>query len=131
MKEIKFTPLAVSGKPAEGNPEEKDYKPAIEPTFTGHITLKMPTYEERLSFIEDTESGFDDQEGLMKEVKNFKFIKKLIQKSKPFYIEIALKRIEDGFEFKSFEDLDLDADCGSILQEVGFKLMHGFKVSKN
>jgi hypothetical protein len=44
-----------------------------------------------------------------------------------FVTEIAIKRLDDGFIFTKFEELDADSDMHSVLMEVSTRLLGKFR----
>jgi len=111
--------------------DTKDGKKKVPATFSGKIRLRAPTFDEKYQYIE--ESGLDlDEEGNMESKGGqLKTIRRLVGFSKKHYEEITLKRISDGVEFKSFEQMEVDSSCDAILIDVGSQLINGFKPTKN
>lgn len=118
MKTIQFVPEAC--KASEGK----------EARFEGHVEIECPKFNERYELIE--KAGFEmDAEGrILTGIKQLPALRKSVELSKPFVKSVALKKIEGGVEYKSFEDLEYDPDCDEVLIEIGSQVMNGFRVSK-
>jgi len=102
------------------------------PIFSGSVVLRAPTFDERYSYLED--SGFImDEEGEVKKsmLKGLSAVRKVVAMSVKHYLKVDMKRISDGYEFKSFEDLSTDDDGHKVLIDVGLKILNGFKAGKN
>lgn len=99
------------------------------PTFQGHVMMRVPSFEERYQFIEDSGIDVSDEGGLERKGSNFSIIRNMVKHSAKFYQAVELKRVSDGMEFKSFEDLSLDPDCDAILIEVAREVRMGFRPS--
>lgn len=103
----------------------------VKATFSGHITLRVPTFDERYEAMEaigvtvSTKGEIDVQNSALK------LIREMVRASKKFYISVDLKRLSDGKEFKSLEDLEFDSSCDAILLEVAREVKTGFKPSGN
>lgn len=125
-KEIKMIPAKVAGE-AMGQ-EEVD----VEATFEGHIMLRGNTYDERMEMLE-ANGIMANSKGEVTDtsISVISELRKLVKKSKDHYLSVHLKRLKDGKEFKSFDEMSEDPDCDAILSEVGFALRQGFRPGKN
>jgi hypothetical protein len=123
MKTINFVPSAC----VEQTNEAGEKIPA---NFSGSITLRKPTFDERMQLAE--ESGLDiDDEGKATVTKNrFAILRKMVAFSKQFYETTDLKRVDGSEEYKSFDDLSQDAECADILIEAANRIFES-KVTKN
>ena len=104
----------------------------VKATFSGELVIYRPTIDERYEFAELL--GLDvskDGEVVQSEGSVVKMMRNLLRASEKFYAKVALKRLSDGQEFKSFEELSVDPDCEGILIEVGMQIKNGFRASKN
>ena len=140
MKTLKFATKAVTGYDAEV--EGKNIK--IEPTFSGHIELKIPNFFERQELksllvgvvAKDGEADLEAlQKGKMSGKVNVGAVVRgmadLVKASVPFYQAVALKHLASGKEYASFEDLSYEPAAEGILQEVAQELASGLAPSKN
>lgn len=135
MKTIEFVPTICTNhqaKDAEGKLLLVDGQPVdVAATFEGSITLRLPDFDERYQVLEDMGLQADGS-GQVKsvEINVFKTLRRMVEVSKAFYVEVKLKRISDGAEFKSFTDLSVDPDCDGIILEVAKSLRSGFRPGK-
>jgi hypothetical protein len=84
--------------------------------FSGHVVLKKMTYPEKI-----------DLEGMASQIKDgdAKAIKETVEFTKPFYLEVEVKNLVSGCEYKSFDDLYNDAEASEIINDVTAALMVG------
>lgn len=112
----------------------------VQPEYEGTVTLNMPTYDERLAFLEEIEAtAIDFKEPVTEEEKaekaahdNRKRVARLRQaakKAKAHFVSADIKRKSDGFVFDSWEKLDYDSDMISVIRECGNKIIGKFKVN--
>lgn len=90
--------------------------------FTGYIKLKLLTFDEHYDFLEMYTAAGEKDDPLA----GLKATRKIVTASKPYYVEVDLKRVSDGAEFKSFDDLAYGADCHKILVDVANGLVGSF-----
>jgi hypothetical protein len=95
-------------------------------TFSGSIKLKVPGFDERYQFMEDSGIDVGDDGGIQKKSGNFAILRKMVKGSQKFYVGVELKKLSDGKEYKSFEELCEDPDCDPILIEIAGQIRSGF-----
>lgn len=117
---VKFQPTLCDGK-----------------AYEGHIILRMPTYAERLSFFDEDmidetsgEPGKEPETDAEKALANKrasmrgrKLMQAIAARLDGFVVEVAIKRLADGFEFKTFDQLNYDSDMIGVLTECGQRLI--------
>lgn len=128
MINMKFTPAACREQTVTGEDGTVKVTP---PMFSGTITLKVPTYDERYEYIEECGIDVGDDGDVSKKKSNLSIMRSMVKFSQKFYVSVDIKKIEIGHEYKSFEDLSLDPDCDGILMEVAREVRGGFRPSKN
>lgn len=107
------------------------------PTFSGSVTLKKMTFDEKYKVLENCGVEVEEGEGGKTNVKTpagsqmFKTIRAMVAASKPAYVSVDLTRMADGAKFTSFDDLDTDGECDGVLAEIGQAWFMGFKGSSN
>lgn len=118
--QVTFVPEICKGKGAE---------------YEGSITMRQPTYDERLGIYE--EAGFgqsaeteEEEKELKKEVKKKGIqLMRLAARKVPEYLgEIKITRKSDGFVFDSWDKLQYDSDMGEVIQQCATRLISKFKV---
>lgn len=124
MMQTKFVPSLITSNPND---------------FEGHVMIKHPTFDDRMSFFEDlgidmdamldSEKKDDLQDSLKKN--GIKFIRIMSRKLKDFITEVKITRKEDGFLFDSYDSLQSDSGMHGVIMELSFKLMGEFKAAKN
>lgn len=88
--------------------------------FTGHVKVRLLTFDERYDLLEKAALADEGKAA------NVKFMREIVAASKPRYVEVDLKRLADGAEFKSVADLDFGIDCHAILFDVANGLLQDF-----
>jgi hypothetical protein len=115
-KTIIFNPKTIT-LPGEENTE-------ISNPFDGHISLKIPTYIERMELIEKIS---DEKEGDTKLTST----KRLIQEVIDHVTEVKLRHVESGQEIADVNELGLYAEGAALLNEAGKALTQGAMLGKN
>ena len=98
-------------------------KAVLEGKFEGFVKMRLLTFDEYYDFLE----RFTETEGDESQVGKLKSTRTLVSESKSHYVEVDLKRLSDGAEFKSFDDLKYGGDCHAILIEVATGLLRSFE----
>lgn len=120
--------------PETGEPiKDADGKVIMQPaTFEGVVVLASPSFDERMELLESVGIKADAKGRVeLGNLNAFGVLRKLVSATKKFYVEVKLKRLEDGAEFKTFDDLAHDAGCDKIISEVAYAIRQGFKPGKN
>lgn len=111
---------------------EKKYKwvPSDDSVLSGHVTLRVPTFNERFEYMEYSQFDIGPGEEQSTKIKQLCALRKLVDLSNKHYLEVCLKKKEDSSEIKSFDEMSLDADCDQALIEIAGLIMNGFKIPK-
>lgn len=108
---------------------EFEFIPDSESELEGRVKLSVPSFDQRMTYLEL--SGFEYHPDMgLKSSNTLKSITKMVELSKPHYLEVALKRKEDGQEFKSFEDMAYDPSCDGVLCKIAQMIAEGVRVPK-
>lgn len=117
MKTVTYVPKACLGDDA---------------TFEGSIEIKTLGVEEKMTLYSDqgmdVDVGEDGLERVKKARSNITFLVSAIRVAKPKYVSVNLKHKATGLEFKSYDDLDSEAEGHPIISEVAMAMLSGFKV---
>ena len=95
----------------------------------GSVTLRMPTFDEKFSYIENCGFGLDEQGQIKAGIEQIGAIRKMVELTKKHYEGVDLK-CDDGTEFKTFDEMQYDSRCDPILIEVAAQIMGGLKAGK-
>lgn len=113
--------------------------------YSGEVVLRAPTHGERTSFydlesiIEDVDlddlkknhGSLDDKAKMVLARKNYVRMKERVTQALPkFIVSVNILRLEDGHNM-TFDDINHDSDCGSIIEEMAANLIGKFRVGKN
>ena len=117
------------------NNHAKIYVPRVckgdEPTFSGEIVMRVPSYEERIDIM--LESGTvdlaDDHAKSKRDM--LSMTRKLVVSSYPFYVKVDLTHIKTKKHFKSVDDLKYSAKTAEILNEVATWLLTADLLGEN
>jgi hypothetical protein len=101
-------------------------------SFEGHVVIQCPDFDQRYGLIEKAGFEMDADGKMLSGAKQLPAIRKAVKivKEMDLIKEVALKKLADASEFKSFEDLTFDPDCDPILIELAMQVMNGFRPSK-
>lgn len=135
MKTTNFTPKACRQM-------TDDEGKVTEPTFSGSIELKVPTFFERqklktmLIIAVSNDSGTDLESlksggGKVNVAKIMEQMGELVRESVPFYQKVEIKNLRTGEDHKCFDDLSCDPDADAMVQEIAQEIAGGLGVSKN
>lgn len=102
--------------------------------FSGHIMLRMPSYEEKMELLNSMEleadsEGKPDQTALKKNL--YRGMARVGIKSKEFISKIELLRQKDKTKFETWEQLNYDSDGHTIINEIAGRLISKMSVGKN
>lgn len=100
-----------------------------ESPFEGTIDIKIPKYSERLQYSKECNISVND--GEISHANHFDAATKLLEIAKKHIGQIKLKRIDDGFEFTSADQMEYDREASEVLSQIGAKILEGFKLGKN
>lgn len=105
----------------------------VQPTFSGTVTLRKLTCDEKYALLESCGFEVDEADGetTVKTPKGkspFSTLRTLISMSKGHYEAVDLTRLADGQKFTSFDDMDTEDDCHPIMTEVANRMVAGFQV---
>ena len=112
---IEFKPKACEGKNKK---------------FDGTVTLRMPTFDEKYSYLEQCQFKTDESGQVQDGYGSISAIRKAVGLAKDHFVKVDLIRVKDGREFKSFDEMSVDNDCHEILIEVAGKILQGFNLGK-
>lgn len=103
------------------------------PRFSGNVTMRMPNYDDRMGLVEDCGidiGGSQDDDTSPQEIRkhNVKLLRFAAKQLPKFLQAVAIKRIDDGLEFKSLEDLNYDGDMANVITEMSMRLVGKFRV---
>lgn len=113
MKTIKIVPSVCS---------------ELESKWSGHVTLKPLSFDDRYELFENLSIGFNDDGDVdLAKTDRIKTMRKMVKASEKLYVEVDLKHT-DGTEVKSFEEMQYIDDLHPVLVEVATKMINGFKV---
>lgn len=118
--EVTFEPEAL--RPRDGQA----------PAYKGTVTLRMLSYDERLGLYEAyaEETGEDVESGGEDKGKGMRFMRFVAKKAKDRISHLSVTRLEDGFEFKTYDELAYDSDMVGVITEISTRLIGKFQVGK-
>jgi hypothetical protein len=128
MINMKFIPALCKEQQTTDDSGQVTVTPAM---FSGSITLKIPTYDERCEYLEQCGIDVGDDGGVERKKSNLSILRAMVRASQKFYVEVDITKVDGGHTYKNFDDLSLDPDCDGILMEVAREVRGGFRPSKN
>lgn len=98
--------------------------------YEGKVTIRMPTYMERLDFIEASPSGDDEgateHEILRRRMKAMAAMARMVQE-RGHVVSVDLKRLADGYKIDATE-FWFDSDMSAVINEVVAKIVGKYSV---
>lgn len=105
-------------------------KKVHEGIFTGHVLLKQISSAQRAEYMD--KFNFEEKDGQMKAKDKLSSMQKVfIDICKEMIVELDIKRVSDGAEFKDAEDLHWTGDLYHMIQEIGQYVINPEPMSKN
>lgn len=123
MRELAYIPKQCQETVEDGK--------IIAPTFAGSIKIRVPTFDERYEILEKSGVKVGSKGEIEVGENALLILRNTVKISKDFYIAVEIRKLSDGTEYKSFEDMSVDPDCDALLIDVAHALRGGFKPSKN
>jgi len=119
-----FTPEICQDKPEVPAQGDRPAQPAEPARYTGTVTVRMPTYDERLSISEETGIGGDAESQLT----NVQVMRVMAKHARARTVKVDVTRKADGFKFESWEQLEYDSDMVSLINEIGAQIVGRYSV---
>ena len=121
MKTYRFVPAEYKGDGKDESLKE----------FEGHVDLRIPTFDERMGYMQDIGVKFNDK-GETEATSDFVGqVRKMVAVSESHYIAVALRHKLSDTSYKTFEDLSMDQTCDRVLTIVGGLIVRGLGPSKH
>lgn len=103
----------------------------IEPTFSGSVTLRKPTFDEKYEYLE--QSGIKhDAQGNMIPISESKdriaLMRKGVQLARKHYLAVDLTHLESQEKITSIDELETSDHADAILIEIGMLVFSGFRL---
>lgn len=98
--------------------------------FEGSLIVSLPSFDQKYQYMEDSGFSVNDKGEFESGVKQIPAIRKMVKYVKDHIITVSLKKLSDGSDITSYDQMIYDSDCDGILIEVAMQLMNGFKVGK-
>jgi len=99
--------------------------------YEGYVLVDFPGYRERNEIKKSVYFAIDAKNGVVANDKAFELTEKLHGISIDRIKEVKLKRVSDGLEVSSIDDLDSNPETCSVLDEISALVLNGVKLSKN
>lgn len=116
---IVFTPSACLPTPGKKG-ADGTVAPDAPPAYTGTVTLRPPTYDERIALYDLTAA----LEGTNK----YGFVARLSKELPKFLLAVDITRVDDGYKFASLADMDLESDLMTVISDSVTRLMEKYRV---
>lgn len=102
----------------------------IASAYTGTVTLRMPSFDERVAFYDDADVEMypEGQSSDALRVRNKKLMRHVSKKIKDHFVRAEIVRTSDGFKITQLEQLQYDTDMMMVMMEIAQKLVGKFSV---
>lgn len=97
--------------------------------FKGHVMIKPPLMRERMRYVKECNFKTNQEGSVEISVDNIDVLAKMIELAAPHITKVELEK--DSYKYKSFEELEADSECQSIVMELAGKVFNGFTLGKN
>jgi len=123
--QVTFTPTVCEPRTVkeEGKP---DY--VVDSEYEGTVTLRMPSYDERLELLGDSAAAADASD--QKAKRALDNMRRLAKRAPEFLVALNVKRKADGFLF-TWDDLQYDSDMQALINEIANRLLGKYSVPGN
>lgn len=92
--------------------------------YTGTVTIRMPTYDEKMAFYEAAGEQIGDGDAKKAAVPLLRTVARNVAKH---IVAVNITRVSDGHKF-TFDELDYDSDMHGVITEIATKLIGRFQV---
>ena len=118
MADIIYSPKCLSEKGSE---------------LTGTVTLRVPTFQERMKYIEEAKVDLNqnNEDGATVAAKNAASTRVLVDLAKAHVKAVNIKEKDGNLDFKTFDELCEDNRCDPIIMEIAWLMVQGFRPGKN
>lgn len=124
-KNFTFTPALC--KPTPG----KDGAPDVGAAYSGTLTIRRPTFEERLDLM-DGASAFKVDGDEDKARSGIAYLRKMQPNVGKFFVAADIKRVDDGVAITDWASLCDDGVAAmGVVQEIAIKLLGDFRVGND
>jgi len=136
MFTVKYTPQLC--KPVTIPAKDETLERVIEPKFSGHVVMRVPTYDERCEMRDRVASADKAMLRISMRIASGEITKeqaadeilasgssagvsvtRAAVKMLPEYVkEIHISRVRDSYKYKSFDELLCDEGCNALIEEL-------------
>lgn len=92
------------------------------PKFEGFVEIEPLGFDEAMNVLIDSGVNPSQLSGEANSSNQLKTLVAMVKASKAKYKKVELKRLSDGKEFKSIDEIWVDSSCRSILSDVASQL---------
>lgn len=105
----------------------------VEAAYAGSVTLRVPSYDDRMSLYEGAGLDAGDDEAPESRIRKSSIpMMRHVAKLAPQFVEkIEITRKKDGFVFGTFEQLSYDTDGNKVITEIVTKLIGRHEIGGN
>jgi hypothetical protein len=96
--------------------------------FEGTVILKVLSTTQKFRLMSKCEFELTEDGLNKKSMKQLNIIADLIDATKPYFLKVEIKNISTGKEYKTFDDLEYNDECSTLLIECATQFMNGFKL---
>lgn len=97
----------------------------------GTVDILVPKYTQRLKYIQDCKFKTDDAGNIKVDMSSLDSVIKMVEISKKHVLNMDLLNEKSGRLYKNFDDLEDDAECDGVINEIAGLVLSGVKLGKN
>ncbi len=111
------------------------YKPQLQkddkPVFSGEVVIQLPRYAERMMLLKSINFKASGDGKVDFAGDQIDSLVRMIGIAEKHVLSVNVTRVEDGYEFKSIEDLEYDKDGSELINEIANVVISGVKMGKH
>ena len=97
--------------------------------YEGEVKVRGANAPQRMKYMREINVGLDSS-GEISDLDSISRTEKLFEIAGKHIEDVNLKRVDDGYEIKSFDELSYDSDCLGLVTSIANKILTGVKLGK-
>lgn len=110
--ELEYVPKACRGDKAK---------------FQGSILLRVPTFDEKYQYIEESGFELEDDGTVRASIKQIGALRKIAKLAEKHCLKVTLEKLDDKKKISSYQEMTEDPDCEALILELATGLLNQFK----
>ncbi len=99
--------------------------------FEGEVVINLPKYSERLALLKSLNFKTSNDGKVEASSDQIDSMIKMIEIASKHVASVKVRRIDDGYEFNSIDELEYDKEGSELINEIANVIMSGVKMGKH